>query len=73
MSSKFNEKNKAKLQKQMDEKTKNIKTSIKSSMNLSFKKKIKPDYKVKKFEEKIKSLDQQFYKIKNKIILSLLN
>ena len=57
----------------MDEKTKNIKTSIKSSMNLSFKKKIKPDYKVKKFEEKIKSLDQQFYKIKNKIILSLLN
>ena len=42
-------------------------------MNITLKNQTTTVYKVKKFEDKIKSLDQEFYKIKNNIILSLLN
>ena len=53
-------------------------TNIKSSVQMALAKGIKKESKVnnnhvKKLEEKMKSLDQEFFKIKNKIILSLLN
>jgi hypothetical protein len=52
----------------------NIKETLQKSINNDIKK--EPNINknpIKKFEDKIKSLDQEFFKIKNKIILSLLN
>jgi hypothetical protein len=52
----------------------NLKEILRNSLDKDIKK--EPNINknpIKKFEDKIKSLDQEFFKIKNKIILSLLN